>query len=94
VKQKMGWLPRLSFFAGLGVYLVMAGQGRDPLTALERALLASVILYGLGVFYLLAFWHLARHRKKSVAGTTGTGPARGMDGASSGAETGPSGTAS
>ena len=94
MKQKMGWLPRLSFFAGMGVYLVMAGQGRDPLTALERALLASVIIYGLGVFYLLAFWHLARQRKKQAEEPTGTDTTHGMDGASSGTEPGPAGTTS
>lgn len=88
--KSLGWLPRTSLFVGLIVYMAMAMQGRDPMTALERGFLAAVILYGLGVFYLMAFWHLSTTGKKVSEGTAGE-DSHGIDGASSGMEPGQNG---
>jgi len=86
--KRFKWVSRLSFFGGFLTYMGASLHGLQLLAALEKAMLATVVLYGLGIFSILAYFQVALHQKPATgdpasdALQAGTPPGHGTDAAS------------
>jgi len=85
--KRFKWIPKLSFFGGLLTYMTAAFRGLDLLAAMEKAVIATVVLYGLSIFSMMAYYQVTLHEKKpqppkSETDPTEAPPGHGMEGAS------------
>ncbi len=86
--KRFKWVSRVSFFGGFLTYMGASFGGLDLLSAMEKALLATVVLYGLGVFGIMAYYQVTIHMAKPKeeesrdSDPTGMPPGHGTDGAS------------
>jgi len=85
--KRFKWISRVSFFGGFLTYMGASLGGHGLMSSMEKALLATVVLYGLGVFGIMAYFQMtirAKANAKESEETTdsGTPPGHGTDGAS------------
>ncbi len=86
--KRFNWLSRGSLFGGFLTFMAASYQGLPLITSFEKALLASVVLYGLGVFSILTYYQITLHMSKpkpkesDQLEQTGMPPGHGTDGAS------------
>lgn len=85
--KRFRWISRAAFFGGFLTYMGASFGGLDLIASLEKALLASVVLYGLGVFSLLAYYQVTIQMKKPAPQKPTSDeqlapPGHGMEGAS------------
>jgi hypothetical protein len=86
--RNIKWLSRGSIFGGFLTYMVASYQGLPLIASFEKALLATVVLYGLGVFLTLAFYQIVmqieepKPEENDQEDQTGMPPDHGTDGAS------------
>ncbi|MBC8367558.1 hypothetical protein H8E52_09120 [bacterium] len=85
--KRFNWISRLSFFGGFLTYMGASFGGHGLMPSLEKALLATVVLYGLGVFGIMAYYQISlrvdsKPEESQENTDSGTPPGHGTDGAS------------
>ncbi len=85
--NRFKWISRVSFFGGFLTYMGASFGGHGLTSSLEKALLATVVMYGLGVFGIMAYYQItlraeAKSKESPENTDSGTPPGHGTDGAS------------